>query len=149
MLYRFTLAALLAGCAAGGVNSTPTALAPNGHQAMAPDANSDSAPDASGCFRRNRFVREDRLSRGGAWTLNVGSKRMAAYVSVTVRNGLRQVTINFWPTNDPSSVTAIGPGKTKELKLSPPSPGVVIQEQNPARDPGPGVRVNGKVCPTT
>jgi hypothetical protein len=39
MLYRFSLAALLAGCAAGGMNSTPMALAPNGtHQAMAPDA---------------------------------------------------------------------------------------------------------------
>jgi hypothetical protein len=147
MLYRFTLAALLAGCAAGGVNSTPTALAPNGHQAMTPDTNWDSAPDASGCFRRNRFVREDRLRRGGPWTLHVGSMRADyAYVSVVARNALRNVTINLWPTNDPDNVKKIAPGATIEVKINPPSSGVVIQEATPMRDRGPGARVNGRVC---
>jgi hypothetical protein len=148
MLYRLTLAAtvagLLAGCA-GGMNPAPTALAPNG-QTMAPNGNWDSRPDASGCFRRNRFVREDRLVRGGVWNLNPRSG--FGYVSVIVRNGLRNVTINFWPASDPSAVTAIRPGKTRVITVKTPS-GVSIQEAMAMNDNGPGVRVNGKVCPTT
>jgi hypothetical protein len=146
MLYRLTLAAtvaaLLTACA-GGTNSAPPIVAPNG---MHQPANGDSAPDASGCFRRNRFVREDRLVRGGVWNLNPRSG--FGYVSVIVRNGLRNVTINFWPASDPSAVTAIRPGKTRVISVKSPS-GVAIQEAMPAPDNGPGVRVNGKVCPTT
>jgi hypothetical protein len=146
MLYRLTLtaavAALLTACA-GGMNSAPPVVAPNG---MHQPANGDSAPDASGCFRRNRFVREDRLVRGGAWNLN--PRAGYGYVSVVVRNRLRQVTINFWPASDPSAVTAIQPGTTMDINVSSPS-GVVIQEASPAADRGPGVKVNGKVCPTS
>jgi hypothetical protein len=69
-----------------------------------------------------------------------------AYVSVVARNALRNVTINLWPTNDPDNVKKIAPGATIEVKINPPSSGVVIQEATPMRDRGPGARVNGRVC---
>jgi hypothetical protein len=145
-MHRYVIAALaaalVAGCA-GGMNSTPSASAPGAAMRKA------MAPDASGCFRFNRFIREKDLRAGVKWRLHPGMRPKKFVEIELAHNSLRFTTIKIRPWNEPQDVSIVEPGgEIRDVMLTRPSFQLVILEKHPAKDPGPGAKVNAIVCPS-
>jgi hypothetical protein len=143
MRFLFVLCALslAAGCASGGMNSTPSAGA-------GAAARQGAATDANGCFRRNRYVKEEELETGVKWRLHP-DMRPDKFVSIALaHNALRTITLVIRPWNDPRDVVKLGPGGSiTNWTFTKPTFEIVIHEETPGFDRGPGAKINAVVCP--
>lgn len=138
-MHRLLILALLAGCAGGGA---PTPSLP-GQAAM-----HQGAPAADGCFRFNRFIREADLRSGVDWRLHPGMRPKKFTGIALAHNALRIVTLTIRPFNDPEDTIHLDPGGTiSNFNFVHDSFEIVIKEENPQKDPGPGAKVNAVVCP--
>jgi hypothetical protein len=104
-------------------------------------------PAQSGCFRFNRFIREADLRSGVEWRLHPGMRPKHFVGIALAHNSLRFVTLTIRPYNDPEDYLHLDPGGTiSNVDFHNPTFELVIKEQNPMKDPGPGAKVNTVVC---